>query len=526
LDNCEHLVGALTSALDCMLSTEPMLHILTTSQVPLDLDGEATHVLEPLTIAESVVLFAQRAQQCSRSFQLDDDSTVVESICRSLDGLPLAIELAASRTKALSVHEIARRLEDRFTLLSDPVSHGSPRQRTLHAAIAWSYDLLFPDDQRGLWAVSSFPGGAPLAAAEHVLAALGVPADALMDVFTRLADRSLVAVEVDPDGAVRYRLLDSVREFSIDRLRTSGLTDTALGACASWFADAATDVAQGVRGHEQARHLSFVRTEQVNIDAAVTWSLDHDPLLALRIVTGLGWAWAVLGGNSDAAQRVRAAVASARAVAQTSDVTAALLLAGWLEASGGDLEVATADLDEAMRLGDPLARSTGTLYLAFIRSQQGRAEGALTLLAQCRPHFHDLGRTWEEGATWLLSAWAEIALGRTDRGKAACDEALRLLRPLGDQWALNHAEGMLGALAEAEQRFAGCDGAPAAGCRRNAPARIRLGRGPPPRQSGLGTAAGPGQPGSDHRSNAPFTPPTTPAISVPPRWPALGSRWS
>jgi tetratricopeptide (TPR) repeat protein len=107
-----------------------------------------------------------------------------------------------------------------------------------------------------------------------------------------------------------------------------------------------------------------------------------------------------------------------------------------------------------MRIGDDELRCVGRLYLSFVRSQQGRAQDALVMLADCRAEFHRLGRRWEEGASWLLSAWAEIALGETARGKAACDEALRLLGPLGDQWALNHIEAMLGGLAQAEHRFA------------------------------------------------------------------------
>src|SRR6202008_4444376 len=130
-------------------------------------------------------------------------------LCRALDGLPLAIELAAARTKTLSIEEITRRLDDRFSVLSDPTSRKPERRRALRATIGWSYELLFPDDQRGLWALATFSGGAPLAAGGSVLAALAVPAPAAIDVVGRVASRSLVIVD---DGA-RYRLLDSIRAF-------------------------------------------------------------------------------------------------------------------------------------------------------------------------------------------------------------------------------------------------------------------------------------------------------------------------
>ncbi len=453
LDNCEQLTGTLAGIAARLLSAGSGLRILATSQLPLGLDGELVYPLEPLTIGESITLFSQRAAQQRRSFSLDEGTAaVIEQVCRSLDGLPLAIELAAARVKALSVHEIARRLDDRFTLLSDPSSHRPPRQRALRAALAWSYDLLFPDDQRGLWALAVFPGGARLDAVEDVLAALGVPTALTIDVITRLVDRSLVAVDGGSGGAVRYRLLESVREFSLEQLLASGSADTAFGAHAAWFAAAADRCGHGVRGSDQTQHLALARTERANIDAALTWAHQHNPALGLRTANGFGWAWAVLGAGPEAAQRVRTAAMAADA--PVADRAAGLLLTGWLEAASGNLDQATTDLEHGMALGDDSVRSVGRLYLAFVHTQQGRPADALGLLDGCRTEFQHTGHRWEEGASWLLSAWALIALGEIARGKDACDEALRLLRPLGDQWALNHAEGMLGGLAQGQQRYA------------------------------------------------------------------------
>ena len=142
----------------------------------------------------------------------------------------------------MSVDEIGRRLDDRFALLRDPTSRRPDRQRALEAAISWSYELLFPDDQRGLWALACFADGAPLAGVEHVLAALEVPSESAADVIGRLADRSLVAVEFPVDGgAARYRLLDSIRAFALDRLHDAALDEIALRAQADWFAAVAVD---------------------------------------------------------------------------------------------------------------------------------------------------------------------------------------------------------------------------------------------------------------------------------------------
>ncbi|MEV6490095.1 BTAD domain-containing putative transcriptional regulator, partial [Actinoplanes sp. NPDC051633] len=470
VDNCEQLVDTLPPIVERLLGVAADLRMLATSQLPLAIEGEIVHPLEPLTVADSITLFGQRAARQRRTFSLDADTgPVIERLCRSLDGLPLAIELAAARVKALSVQEIARRLDDRFALLRDPAGHRPARQRALHTALAWSYDLLFPDDQRGLWALAVFPGGAPLAAAEEVLASLGVPTAPALDVLARLVDRSLAAVEIGPSGAVRYRLLDSVRAFGLEQLLASGSAEAAFRAHASWYAAAADRCGRGVRGPGQAEHLALARIERTNIDAVLTWAQQHDPLLGLRTANGFAWAWALLGAGTDTAQRVRTAAAAAGAT--TGDRATGLLLAGWLEASGGNLDDATADIEQGAALGGDTHRRIAELYLAFVRTQQGRAAEALDLLEHCRAAFRSTGQAWEEGASRLLSAWALIALGETARGQAACDEALRLLRPFDDQWALNHAEGILGGLAQAQQRYADA----AIHLRRAADATHRLG---------------------------------------------------
>jgi tetratricopeptide (TPR) repeat protein len=424
----------------------------------LGLDGEVVYPLEPLATADSVTLFTQRAIERRGSFAIDvDTAPIVEALCRSLDGLPLAIELAAARIKVLSVQEISRRLGDRFTLLADPTDRGPERHRTLRAAISWSYDLLFPDDQRGLWALSCFSDGAPLAAVEYVLGALGIPSTVALDVIARLVDRSLARLEVGARGAVRYRLLDSVRAFATDQLRTAGASDVAGRAHAQWFADAAVLATSGGRGIEQASHLALAKAERANIDAALSWAAANDPVLGLRITNGFGWLWVVLNDGVQGARRIRAALDAAERLAEPADRVAGMLFASWLEASAGNLERATADVDRATRLanstGDSRLVALARWYRSFVLISQDRPREALIQLDDCRAVFHAFGARWEEGGSWLLSAYAHLALGQTVTGNTACQEALRLLRPIGDQWALAHAEGMLGTLASAGQRF-------------------------------------------------------------------------
>ncbi len=269
LDNCEHVIDAAADLAARLLDAAPGLRILGTSQVPLEIDGEAVLELAPLPLADAVELFTRRATAQRARRVLGHEEEAVHELCRALDGLPLAIELAAARTRTLSVEDITRRLDDRFDVLRDPTSRKPERRRALGATIRWSYDLLFPDDQRGLWALATFPGGAPLGAVEFLLDALAVPAPAAIDVVGRLASRSLVIVDDDSATGRRYRLLDSIRAFAVDAMYDAGLTPTAMAAHARWYADTAASSTSGVRSSRQADHLAFARTERANIDAAL-----------------------------------------------------------------------------------------------------------------------------------------------------------------------------------------------------------------------------------------------------------------
>jgi predicted ATPase/DNA-binding SARP family transcriptional activator len=459
LDNCEHVLGGAADLVTRLLDRAAPLRVLATSQAPLGLDGEAVYPLEPLPLADSVALFADRAARMRRQFRLDGDTAAtVEAVCRSLDGLPLAIELAAARVRSLSVQEISRRLDDRFSLLQDPASRRPERRRALAAAIAWSYDLLFPDDQRGLWALSCFSGGAPLAAAEHVLTAIGVPATAAVDVIGRLADRSMLSVETADGGATRYRLLDSIRAFAAGRLQDAGLAGDAAAAHAAWFAGAADGCAATVRGRAQPGCLALVRAERANIDAALAWAARHDPRLGLRLANGFGWTWVVLGDGVAGAARVRGALEAAGDLAGPREQAAACLLAGWLEASAGNVDQAQADLDAALgladRLGDERVGADALRHLAFLRIQQGRPQDVVACAEASLAVYRRLELPWETAASLLLGAFGSIMLGDTAGATAGAGEAVRLLTPIGDAWGMVHAEAMLGAVANAEHRFA------------------------------------------------------------------------
>ena len=457
LDNCEHVVGAAAALAVRLLDAAPGMRILCTSQVPLDIDGEVVFELSPLTLSDAVELFTRRAtaQRVTGTRSAASDSVL--DLCRSLDGLPLAIELAAARTRTLSVEEITRRLDDRFHVLSDPTSRRPERRRSLRSTISWSYDLLFPDDQRGLWALATFTGGAPLAAVEFVLEALDVPAAAAIDVVGRLASRSLVIVDDEASASVvRYRLLDSIRAYALEALADAGLADRARAAHAAWFADLATVSTAGVRSRHQAEHLSFARIERANIDTALVWGGTHDPLLALDIVNGFGWAWVVLG-DSRGAQRILTALESAGDAAPAHDRASALLLAAWIEASTGNLEPARNHIAAAASVADetrdPDLRARCSYYLAYVVSHHGEFRRALELTDHSRAIYDTLDRPWDQAASWLFAARAAISAGDETRSVECAEHVRRWLREVDDPWLEVRGDAMLGDLARIQGRF-------------------------------------------------------------------------
>jgi predicted ATPase len=454
LDNCEQVVDAAADLAVRLLDAAPGLRVLCTSQVPLDVDGEVVFELAPLSLSDSMELFARRAGTQRRQ---PAPEHVIADLCRALDGLPLAIELAAARTRTLSVEEITRRLDDRFGILSDPTSRRPERRRALKATIRWSYELLFPDDQRGLWALATSAGGASLAAVEHVLEALEVPASTAIDVVGRLASRSLVIVDrADGSVPVRYRLLDSIRAFALDAMGEAGLSERALAAHAGWLAGAARSSTDGVRSGRQAEHLAFARAERANIDAALAWSIVHDPPLALGIVNGFGWAWLVLG-ESRGAQRILAALEAAGDAAPAGDRAHALLLVAWIEASTGRLDLARRHVNEATILAEAISdvdlQARAAYYLAYVVSHSGEFREAMVLTARSRALYAGLDRPWDQAAIGLFAARAAISAGDDEGGAAALADVDHWLTTVDDPWLHVRRDAALGELARIQRRF-------------------------------------------------------------------------
>ncbi|MFI6931787.1 ATP-binding protein [Streptomyces sp. NPDC050287] len=283
LDNCEQVVKGAADLVQALVSSSKDLRVLVTSRAPLGLTSEAVYALPELRLDTSVELFTQRARAARPGVELPPDE--VAELCRHLDGLPLAVELAAARVRALSVPEIARRLGDRFALLRGGARDAPERHRTLHAVVEWSWNLLTEDARAALRTLSVFPGGFSGEAAEQVLGE-----DALL-ALEQLADQSLLTVADTPAG-VRFRMLETVREFSADRRTEAGEDEEAVGRFLAWARDFGVAHHDWLLGSQPGTAWGRIRAEQDNLVLALRHALaraDGPTTAALTAVLAALW---------------------------------------------------------------------------------------------------------------------------------------------------------------------------------------------------------------------------------------------
>ena len=297
LDNCEHLVDAVAALVGALLARSAV-RVLATSREPLGLTGEALHPVSTLDVGAQVALFADRAAAVRPGFTVTPD---VERVCQELDGLPLAIELAAARLRSMTPGQLAARIGDRFRLLDRGERTAAARHRTLRAVVDWSWDLLDDAERLLLARLSVFVGGATADAVRRVC-----DEDDPLDLLSALVDKSLVVVSEHGDE-VRYGLLATVREYAAGKLVESVGTRHA-----SYYVELAESADPLVRGHDQARWIALLDRERGNLDAA----LDHvlavgEGDLALRMFAARLWTWFVLGARREAAERAAAVLAIA-----------------------------------------------------------------------------------------------------------------------------------------------------------------------------------------------------------------------
>ena len=307
LDNCEHLIVASAELIDALLRGCPGVRVLATSREALGITGEVAWrvpslpvpppepppTVDDLTRYDAVRLFVDRAGAALPSFALTaQNASAVAGVCHRLDGIPLALELAAARVRGLSAEQIGARLDQRFRLLTGGSRTALPRQQTLAAAVGWSYDLLDPPERALLDRLAVFAGGFALEAAEAVCAGDGLAAEDVLELLLRLVDKSLVQAEEDAAGADRYRLLETIRQYARERLAASGLADAVYARHAAYYLALAEQSSAPGWDPEVVHRYAQLEREADNLRAALRWSAESgETEPALRVCGALGLFW-------------------------------------------------------------------------------------------------------------------------------------------------------------------------------------------------------------------------------------------
>lgn len=437
LDNCEHVIEPAAELVSRLLREAPGVTVLATSREPLGLTGEWIREVPPLAVPDSGVpesdgqfeavrrspaarLFAARAAAQQRDFALDEkNAAAVAQLCRRLDGLPLALELAATRVRALGVDGVVDRLDDRFRLLDSRLRDMPARQRTLTAVIEWSWDLLDEADQRVLAQLAVFSDGATLTAAERVCRTD-------LDTLARLVDRSLVIREVGPTGP-RYRLLESVAAYCLERLQDDGVgvgVEEVRARHAAYFIEFAERADPHLRGADQRDWLARLDAENANLRLALEFGG------GLRLANALSWYWVLRGRPTEAR----------RALAVAGDPVDEATAAPWR-------------IGFALMQGEPVVPAEVTAALA---GGMGRAawfvadmvsdRGDLVLAEKLLPTSYDGG--WTEAAVLITRAKIAHAEGNLPALESAATRGADLFAELGDRWGQLRATDWLGGLVE------------------------------------------------------------------------------
>ena len=511
LDNCEHVIGAASRMAAAIIKSCPQVFILATSREALNLHGEQVYRMPSLPAPPSgsvlsaedslkygaVALFAARASAIDARFSFDDDKApIVADICRRLDGIALAIELAAARVTILNLKQLSQRLDERFRVLTGGDRTALPRQQTMRAAIDWSYDLLSEDERTLFCRLSIFQGGWTLEAASEVCADELLDEFKIFDVLSSLVNKSLVVVEFQQDSQ-RYRLLESLRQYALERLRKLGRYDLVARRHAEYFRKYGQLIAEKWNVLIEVEWLTLVDSELDNIRAALQWALTeaHDPLLGAALAENLWVYWFVclpqegrrwleaarqeINPQDDPALSAaldlalsrallnfsyQSAVAAAERALETARMlederlmARALFYLGEGRISQGRLDEAESLLSEALELSercrDPYRAATARHLLGRVYMQRKQYDRAREYMMPAMRFYESRGAERNHGVGLVALATLERAVGNKQRAVDLSTDACAMARTIRDVTLEALAECSLGISLAAAERF-------------------------------------------------------------------------
>jgi len=479
LDNCEHLVTACAQVAEALLRKGPNLKILATSREVLGITGEVAWIVPPLSLpdqqpwlnpvsvreavrsyetSESVQLFLARAAAITPGFQLTaENGSWVAEICRRLDGMPLAIELAAARVRTLSAREIAQRLDDRFHLLTSGSRTAPLRQQTLESTLDWSYALLSAQEQNVLQRLSVFAGGATLDAVQAVCAEEAEVLDAL----SRLVDKSLVTVARPKRGETRYGLLETIRQYAHERLTESSNLEEARDRHLSYFLQWAEKAESNLTGPAQDEWLDRYEAEHDNLRAALEWCHTDagKAMSGLRLAAACGRFWRLHGYTSEGRISLSAALARPQAQERTFARAHALTLVANLTYLQSDYPAMRPLAEEALSIWRELgeAGKAWTAYtldlLGELETEEGNYKNAPVFFQEALDIYTELNNIRGIGQIHMQFGWAAMRTGDYEQAQSHLEEFLRLVQQLEDKTHLAFAFSGLGEVAVRQGKY-------------------------------------------------------------------------
>ena len=470
LDNCEHVIDVCAQVVEDLLDHCPRLRVLATSREALRIPGERAWRVPSLAVPEpnvgledllhvpAVQLFVERARAVQPEFELRSaNASAVAGICARLDGLPLALELAAALVSALSAPQILERLDDRFRLLVGGSRTAPTRQHTLRATLDWSHSLLTSGEQTVVRRLAVFAGGCSLPAAEAVCSDRDLPADHILDILSRLVDKSLVIME-EQEGQARYRLLETLRQYALERLDASGETDTARRQHVEHFLALAEQAEPELEGAQQRRWVALLEAELDNLRAALRWCVERDEVnQGLRLAAALPGFWLMRGhlreGRDWCAELLRLPgvelASGPRAVALNG--------AGQLAIRQGDYAAARALIEESLAIsegsGDRRGVARSLNLLGLCADDQGDYTAARSLHKRSLAIRRELGE--RSGVAHSLKNLGLTVTNQGDHPLASSlvEESLSLLRDMADLRGVATALNILGLVADRQGKY-------------------------------------------------------------------------